>query len=376
MSRTLFGHRSSHERISFLLIISTLFWMIGFLVPYHIASAAPLTGAKDTISDSAPSANANHAIEYYNSSTVTSGQTIKFQFDPTNDLFALGSLNVTTDISVSGMTLVTSCGGGGDEVTATLDSSAPDENVTLTVCAGDTIPIGTTTVSFVNNHITNPATPGTYTVRISGTQSNSADVVVAIINSVTLSAAVDTSLTFTISGVAIGSSVNGDATTTATTTSAILIPFGTLASGTAKLAAQDLSVSTNAQNGFTVTVKQDQNLLSASGADVDLFKDGAANVTPTAWTAPTSVVGNENTFGHYGVTSEDADLNGDEFGTALYAGNFGTTSRVVFSHNGISDGATANIGATRVGFKIQISSLQEPGNDYSNQFIYVCTPSF
>jgi hypothetical protein len=76
------------------------------------------------------------------------------------------------------------------------------------------------------------------------------------------------------------------------------------------------------------------------------------------------------------VTSEDADLNGDEFGTALYAGDFATTSRVVFSNNSISDGATPNIGSTRVGFKIEISALQEPGTDYTNQFTYVCTPLF
>lgn len=376
MTHTLFGYRSLLERISPLVALSVLLSVSGFLFNVTTARAALIANASDTIADSRPSANTNHVIQYTATTSVSAGQTIKIQFDPTSDLFGLGSLSVASDISITGMTLVAACGAGGDEVTATLDSSAPDENVTFTVCPGDTVTTGVKVFNFNNNHITNPATPGSYIIRIGGTQTDSGDIMVAIIDAVTLSAAVDTSLTFTISGVASGASVNGDTVVTSTTTTSTLIPFGTLASGTPKLAAHDLAVSTNAPNGFTVTVKQNQNLLSASGADIDLFKDGAANVTPTAWTAPASTVGTENTFGHYGVTSEDADLNSDEFGTALYAGNFGTTSRVVFAHNSISDGATPNIGSTRVGFKIQVSSLQEPGNDYSNQFMYVCTPSF
>jgi hypothetical protein len=199
---------------------------------------------------------------------------------------------------------------------------------------------------------------------------------VAIINHVTVTAAVDTTLTFTITGVAAGSSLNGDATTTATTTTATLMPFGVLASGSARVLAQDLSVTTNARNGFVVTVIQNQNLLSSTGADIDVFKDGNGNSSPTAWTAPLATLGTENTYGHYGITSEDADLNSDEFGVALYAGNFATTTREVFSHNGPSDGTTANIGRTRVGLKIQVSALQEAGNDYTNELIYVCTPTF
>jgi hypothetical protein len=140
--------------------------------------------------------------------------------------------------------------------------------------------------------------------------------------------------------------------------------------------AQELSVSTNAPHGFSVTVKQNQNLLSSSGADIDMFANGNANITPTPWVAPAGTITNENTFGHYGVTSEDSDLNSDEFGTALYAGNFATTSRVIFSHDGVSDGATPDIGRTRVGYKIEVSALQESGSDYGNVFTYICTPLF
>ncbi len=373
-----FRKLSAQRQLGVILTGSVLMWAIGLPMWFNTASAASLTAISDTISNSAPSQTANHVVQYTSSTTVGAGLTIKVQWDPTGYLFNLGTL-AFADMSVSGATLVANvgaCGGGTDEIYPAVDATAPDENVTFTVCAGDTVASGTKIFTFGNTKITNPSATGSYVIRIAGTQADSGDTRVAIVDQVTMTASVDTTLTFTITGVANGATVNGDGITTSTTTTATSIGFGTLASGTPKTAAQDLSVSTNARNGFIVTVRQDQNLLSNTGADIDLFKDGNANVTPTAWTAPLATLGSEATYGHYGITSEDADLNSDEFGTALYAGNFSTSSRTIFSHNGPSDGVTANIGLTRVGFKIQVSSLQEAANDYTNRLTYVCTPTF
>lgn len=44
--------------------------------------------------------------------------------------------------------------------------------------------------------------------------------------------------------------------------------------------------------------------------------------------------------------------------------------------NGPADGSTAHQGRTRVGYKIQIGSLQEAGTDYTNTLTYVATPTF
>ncbi|NBV76676.1 hypothetical protein EBR66_00710 [bacterium] len=209
---------------------------------------------------------------------------------------------------------------------------------------------------------------------IGGTQDNSGETRVAILSNVTVTASVDTSFTFTVAGVASGASVNGDTTSTTTATA---IGFGTLVPTVPVIAAQDLTVTTNAVNGFSVTVQEDQNLTSANGADIDLFKDGNENVAPTTWTSPTNTLGQEKTYSHLGISSEDATLTaGDEFGTSLYAGNFGSTTRQVFYHNGPANGSTANIGATRVGYKIEIASLQEAANDYINRITYVATPVF
>ncbi len=204
-----------------------------------------------------------------------------------------------------------------------------------------------------------------------------ADTRVAIIDDVVVTATVDTSFTFTVSAVPTGVQVNG--VTTSTTTTSTAIGFGTLstAANASTTAAQRLNVSTNAANGFTVTVRQDQNLTSSTGADIDVFQDGGGAATPIAWAAPANTLGSENTYGHFGLTSDDATMaSGDEFGTALFAGNFATTSRAVFYHNGPSDGTTANIGSTTVAYRIAISALQEAAGDYTNTLTYVATPVF
>jgi hypothetical protein len=138
--------------------------------------------------------------------------------------------------------------------------------------------------------------------------------------------------------------------------------------------AQDLAVSTNATQGFVVTVEQSQNLQTSTGADIDGFINGAYTNTPTAWTAPTAVLGNQDTWGHWGLTSED-DLNSTEFGTDLWVAA-STTPRQVFHHNGPADGVTANSGSTRVGYQVQISPLQEAGDDYTTTLTYIATPTF
>jgi hypothetical protein len=201
------------------------------------------------------------------------------------------------------------------------------------------------------------------------------DTRVAIIDDVVVTAAVATSFTFTISGVPSGVQVNG--VTTSTTTSATAIGFGILptAANSSTTAAQRLNVSTNAVNGFTVTVKQDQNLTSTAGTDIDVFANGTGTAAPTAWSAPSNTLGSEDTYGHFGLTSDD-DINSNEYGTALFVGNFATTARAVFHNSGPADGATANIGSTTVAYRIAIGSLQEAGNDYTNTLTYVATPVF
>lgn len=357
------------------LMISILAWSVGFGLFVRRAEAASLTSVRDTLSDSDLGVGSNHTIQYTNATATTAGQTIRITFDPETDRFGNIAGVLFADVSFSGATLVASCGGGTDEVTLSTSTAANDESVIFTVCAGDTVSTGTKTITIGNTRITNPTSTASYIIRIAGTQANSADTRVAIIDDVVVTASVATTFTFTITGVATGTTINGVTTTYASTATAL--NFGTLPVGSAVTMGQQLNVTTNAANGFVVTVVEDQNLLSTTGADIDLFANGNATSTPSPWTAPANTLGSEQTYGHMGLTSNDSDLNAGEFAGSRFAGNFqATSSRQVFSHTGSADGSTQDIGLASVAYRIQIGSLQEAGNDYTNTLTYVATPTF
>jgi len=356
------------------LLISVLAWSAGFGFFVHDAQAGSLTFVSDTLSVADLGMTATHTIQWTNSSSSNSGSSTVITFDPLTSLFSgVGSVTFG-DVQVTGMTLVVGCGVGLDEVQLTTSTNA----LTFTVCAGKTVASGTKTVVIASGKIFNPTTTGSYVIRINGTMGNNADTRIAIIPRVVVTAAVDTTLTFIVGPVATGTTINGVTTTRASTSSTL--PFGTLPVGSPVTLGQTLSVATNARNGFVVTVHEDQNPLSATGADIDLFPNGNPTSTPVQWYAPSSTLDVENTYGHFGLTSDDADLNSGEFGpssTPKFVGNFyPTTTRQIFSHTGPADGVTQNKGFASIAYRMQIGPLQEAGNDYTNDLFYVCTPTF
>jgi hypothetical protein len=360
------------------LALALVLWSTGLPSWLPFVQAAALTDISDTLSDSDLSATSDHAWAFTTITALDANDTIVFTLDPTSSLFTIGALGVSDVTGMSGLTVVSACGVGGDELTLATTTTT----ITLTVCATDTVTAGAKTLTFDNLKITNPGVQASYIMRVKTTNDGGAtrdtsDTRVAIVNDVVVTASVDTIFNFTVAGVAANTAINGDTATTSTTTSAIAIGFETLYPGIAEVGAQTLSVETNAQNGFSVTVVQDQELTSATGATINNFIDGLDTSTPTAWQSPAGTLGSFDTYGHFGVTSEDANFVGgaDTFGTALYVGDLGTP-RLIFYHNGPADGSTASIGTTRVGYKIEIDSLQEAGTDYTSTLTYVATPVF
>jgi hypothetical protein len=373
--------------LGIVLLTATLGWGIG--IPFLISTteASQLTSISATASSSAPSVSTNYMIRFTTVNSIGfagSASTTRITFDPTANAFDLTSLATATDVFLSrtggGLTQVANaaaCSVAANEIyVSQIGKTQPADFIEFTTCTGDTIAAGAITLNLANSHVTNPAATGSYIVRVGGTMVDSGDTRVAIISGVTMTAVVDTNLTFTIAGVASSSFVNGDQTSTSS--SATAIGFGTLSVGTSSIAAQDLTVATNALNGYSVTITESADLTSSNGATINAFKDGnAVTGTPTAWTTPTGTIGNANSYGHMGVSSEDTTLPaGDEFGTQLYAGLISTSTRTVLYNTGPANGATADVGATRVGYRVQVSALQEAATDYSNTITYVCTPIF
>lgn len=349
----------THRVVAMLVACALVLWSIG---AYSTAQAANLTSVSNTLTDSAPS--------------VTSGHDIKFTIPAGSSLAALSTTTITFPTGFTGVNTLIS-----GNVTVTVNGT-PDavDNFTavgqvvsfdgVTATAGDIV-----RVVFAAGIVTNPAGIDSYEFVIA-TPSDTGKTRVAIVDTVLVSAVVETTLDFVISGLATSTALNGTSTTGSTTATAI--PFGVLNHWQIETLGQQLSVSTNARNGFVVTVEQDGNLQSTTGADIDGFIDGAYTNTPVVWQSPTNTITNENTYGHWGLTSNDSDLNAGEFtsggGDKWVAAS--TTPRLIFEHDGPADGTTQDIGLAYVGYQVEISPLQEAGDDYETVLTYIATPTF
>lgn len=342
--------------------VAFAFAMLSLGMPFwQFAHAANVTDFSNTLSDSAPSAAADHTIVFTTPSGMADTETLTVtleDFGAVNDI-----TNTDVEIEIN----------GASSTDFTFASTATTLEFTAngtSIAASDEVTINVGTQVGGTNQITNPASTGSYPVQVDVAGVDSGETRVAIIDSVEVTASVDTVFTFTIAGVIASSSVNGATTTGETTATAV--PFGTLEPGTASTTAQDLTVETNASNGFAVTVQTDQALQSSTGAEIQGFVDGSNTTTPTAWASPAADVQDPTTWGHWGLTTEDTDLT---FGSGNYVAA-STTPVIVFENDGPADGSTEHIGATRVGYKIEISALQPAGDDYTTTLTYIATPVF
>lgn len=376
---------SRAKQFALFLVGMVFAWSVGLPAFLNTASADALTLVDDTLTDSAPAYPSDHAIDFTSSSTLTAGQKIRVTLDPAGQAFNLSALATSSsDITATGMTLgadVGSCAGAPNIYANRIDTTS--DYVELVVCGGETVTAGAKEINFLNSHVINPSATSSYVVRIelrtaADAVIQDADTRVAIVQITTVTASVDTNFTFTITGVASSTFVNGVETSTTTVSNPFLIGFGTLSVGTSSIAAQRLSVSTNALNGFVVTLEEDQELTSSIGATIDNFIDGANTAVPVVWQSPAATMGNTDTYGHLGITSNDSDLNGGEFTSAggrKYAGDI-LTPRQVFSHTLPSNGLVQDTGFATVAYRVEISALQEAAKDYTNRIIYVATPTF
>lgn len=348
-------HNRHHEFLAALVV--ALYVSVYVMVPF--VGAASLANAKDRLSTSAPAVSATHNLSFQTGVPLGVGDKIRVSFPA-------GFTNII-DANVS-------CPGA-----STASASGQDAICTATGLIG--AGVLAITIASVNN----PATSSSYLIEIAtedadGDILEKSSVMISIIQQVTVTATVNSTLAFVVSGKDSGSVVNG--ITTTSTSTATSSPFGILAAGATSTVAQDLSVSTNAANGFVVTVFQDQELHNNSGSTINSFNNSADNTgstTPQSWTEPLAVLDQTHTYGHMALTISDADIlaNGGpfSFSGSLFAGLSGTSSMEIMRHTGPADGAAADKGLASVLYAAKISALQEAG-DYTNTLTYVCTPTY
>lgn len=350
----------------------------------RFAEAANVNSFTDTLSDSAPSTVSNHTITFVTPTGLAAGEaiTLTFQSGFTGiaslvaqdlDLFASGTERTLIDGAASGASWNVTA--SGQVITITSGTDTIGANATVTIEVGTNATSGGTGT----NQISNPTT-GSYTIDVAVGASDTGTTMVAIVDTVTVTAAVNTIFNFTVNGVSNGLTVNG--TTTTGTSTSTTVPFGTLSADTAATVAQDLVVNTNAANGFIVTVQTDQQLKSANLADIDGFANGAFTTTPTFWSGPSQTIGQENTYGHWGITTDDDTITAsltdpfDVGGSGQKYVSASTTPVEIFRNDGPANGTTSGVGTTRVGYTVEVSSLQEAADDYTATLTYVATPVF
>lgn len=359
------------QAIAVTVVIATVMWSLG-LPNLRFAEAANVTSFSDTLSNSAPSVASNHTIQFTTPTGLSAGQDIDITFPA--GFTGIGSIvaaDIDFDNGGTDESLVDGAASGADwgvsvlgqTITITSGTDVMASNATATILIGTNATGGT-------NQISNPTT-GSYEIGVDlGNGTDTGFTRVAIVDTVNVTASVDTLFTFTVTGVAGGETVNG--TTTGAATTPTEIDFGELVANTASTAAQDLSVVTNARNGFVVTVQSDGQLDSSTGADIDGFRNGGFDATPVAWESPAGTVGSENTYGHWGITSDDTD----HFASAETYVSASTSPVDIFTHTGPIDGTVTGQGTTRVGYTVEVSPLQEAAEDYQATLTYVATPVF
>ncbi len=342
---------------------------------YNTAQAANLLDVSNTLTDSTPGVTSGHSISFVvpTGSSIAPGDDITLTFDSQDD-GAVGQSFAGIASVVGGN--VTVSGGGA------FDSSTADTIVVngVTAAAGNTV-----TIDVADLVITNPAKQAaagigdSYEIEIAvGNATNDIGRTrVVIVDNVTVSAIVATTFDFVVTGLDAGGTVNGE-TLTGTSTP-LLIPFGEIAADTEYAIGQQLNVTTNAANGFVVTVQTDQQLTSSNGSDIDSFRDATDVTVPEAWAPPADTLNDENTYGHWGLTTADTTLeSGVNFAPGAVPGYVAanTVPTQIFSHDNVTDGTGAGQGQTEVAYKIEITPLQEAGDDYTATLMYIATPTF
>lgn len=258
---------------------------------------------------------------------------------------------------------------------------------------------GTTEEAFIISNLINPApktgasnhTLGqadTYAVIIQHRDSGAVVIdqvttKIGVVDAVKVSASIAPQITFTIAGISSGTSVCGN--TTDVTTTAITVPFSALTIGSFVDAAQRLTVSTNALNGYAVTVAENDqigreaNACATDGSGsvtciVDASVTGATHTTSADWTDGSTYPG----FGYslHPVTGGlTAAFTYNESARTFSAKQFADMAASEAVQTVFSRATTAASDIVDACYRIAPAATNAAGN-YENYLVYTASATF
>jgi hypothetical protein len=216
---------------------------------------------------------------------------------------------------------------------------------------------------------------------------DSTAVAVGVIEAVKVTASVPASISFSITGVAASTSTCG--ITTDVTTTAAAVPFGEVSIAAFNEAAQTLSVTTNAVNGYAVTaIENDQ--LGLDGATclgdntgTSCIRDSVGDDTLMSHTAFDNWDSTSNKGFAYSIHNDDANTVPFEYNTTTGNCSGGTycakqfadaedsqVAQEIFSSTTVADTEAINV-CYRV-----LPSVITAAGDYENYVTYTATATF
>ena len=171
-------------------------------------------------------------------------------------------------------------------------------------------------------------------------------------------------LSFTVGGVATSTVAGG--VTTDISTSATLVPFGLLTVSTPVAGAQELTVSTNAAQGYEIYAFQQQNLTGESAAELQPI--AGTNAVPVSWSIGCAATSTSC----YGYHTNESVLSG---GSTRFAADdtyasFSTEPDEIAYSSGPAVNRT-----TDIVYKVQAAANQAAGN-YTGGVVYIVVPTF
>ncbi len=189
-----------------------------------------------------------------------------------------------------------------------------------------------------------------------------------IVEQVTVTATVDPTFKFTVTGVGAGLTYTNGVQSSVTTTPTTL-PFGNLDVGTPKYATHALWVTTNTQGGYTVTSMMRNQMTGVYAVNnIDPFTTSWDS--PGAWSEPTSQIRNENS-GWIGAHIDDLDVANWSDTSIVRFGAIDDTENIVMQKGSPDSGLTPNY----VTYAIEVDQFQ-PADAYEGTIMYNALPTY
>ncbi len=345
-----------------LLSAAASFMMVS--IPTLAASLGAMSVAQSTM---LPATTASYTLNF----TTTTGSTLKeidFQFATTS-----GGSTKPTNLDLTGATLGTLVGLSGSWSLDTTGATAGLLKITystgVSIAASTAIQVPLNNI--VNGHIgdcTSSSTAYSDTCYIGITTYSDLGITSVDNGNVPFNFTQDPSMTFTIGGVSSGTSTNGVSTTATTTYNTI--PFGHIIINDVNYAAQQLTVTTNAPNGYSVYMKVSTQLTGIyTGTLVSPFSGNSATwASPQSWRVPTGTTNGTDTM-WFGANTSDTRVSGWSSASAKF-GPANSTNNVVMYSSSADTGTSAY-----VTYAIEGNIYQDP-DTYSGNIEYTIVPNY